>query len=133
MRDSNSGAARRGAVAAAAAAAAGLLLAALAGCSQMDAALSKQWMVVDFSPSTSIATALHVRTACSHIQHAPPMALPAKHSVINIMYGVRFDTTNASPAELAAAADVPAEVRLRSGREPGDGGRRGQLGSARAV
>ncbi len=97
MRDSTSGAARRGAVAAAAA---GLLLAALAGCSQMDAALSKQWMVVDFSPSTSIATALHVRTACSHVQNAPPMALPAKHSVINIMYGVRFDTTNASPADL---------------------------------
>ena len=80
---------------------AGFVIAALTGCSQMDAALSKQWMVVDFNPSTSIGTALQVRTACSHVQNAPPMALPAKHSVINIMYGVRFDTTNASPANLA--------------------------------
>ncbi len=80
---------------------AGFVIAALTGCSQMDAALSKQWMVVDFNPSTSIGTALQVRTACSHVQNAPPMALPAKRSVINIMYGVRFDTTNASPADLA--------------------------------
>ncbi len=67
----------------------------------MDAALDKQWMTVDFSPSTSMATALQVRTACSHIQNTPPLALPAKRSVINIMYGVRYDTTNASPANLA--------------------------------
>jgi hypothetical protein len=80
---------------------AAFVIAALTGCSQMDAALSKQWMVVDFNPSTSIGTVLHVRTACSHVQNAPPMALPATHSVINIMYGVRFDITNASPANLA--------------------------------
>ena len=42
----------------------------------MDADLDKQWMTVDFSPNTSVATALHVRTACSHIQNAPPLALP---------------------------------------------------------
>ncbi len=50
------------------------------------------------APSTSVATALHVRAACSHIQNAPPLALPGKLSVINILYGVRYDTTNASPA-----------------------------------
>jgi hypothetical protein len=94
-------AARRRAIAAAALAAAAVTAAALTGCAKMDAALSKQWMVVDFSPSTTIATALQVRSACSHISNAPPMALPAKHSVINIMYGVRYDTTNASPANLA--------------------------------
>ncbi len=84
-----------------AAAGAGLLLAALAGCGQMGAALSKQWMTVDFNPGTSMATALHVRAACSHIHSAPPIALPAKHSVINIMYGVQYDTTNSSLADLA--------------------------------
>jgi hypothetical protein len=78
-----------------------MLAGALAGCGKMAAALDKQWMTVQFSPNTSMATALHVRSACSHIQNVPPMALPAKHSLINMMYGVQFDTTNASPANLA--------------------------------
>jgi hypothetical protein len=78
-------------------AAAGLL--SLAGCAKMDAALDKQWMVVDFSPSTSVATALQVRAACSHINNTPPLPLPAQHSVLNVMYGVRYDTTNSSLAE----------------------------------
>jgi len=67
----------------------------------MDSALGKQWIVVAFKPDTSVATALHVRAACSHIQNTPPLALPAKHSVINIMYGVRYDTTNSSPANVS--------------------------------
>jgi len=67
----------------------------------MDAALDKQWVVVNFSPGTSMSTALHVRAACSHITNTPAMALPAKHSVINIMYGVRYDTTNSSPANVS--------------------------------
>ncbi len=73
----------------------------LTGCAKMAAALSQQWMVVDFSPGTSIATALQVRTACSHIENAPPLALPAKRSVVAVLYGIRFNTTNASPANVA--------------------------------
>jgi hypothetical protein len=82
------------------AAAAAILAGALAGCAKMDAALDKQWMTVQFSPTTTMATALHVRAACAHIQNAPPMAVPAKRSLINTMYGISFDTTNASPANL---------------------------------
>jgi hypothetical protein len=67
----------------------------------MDAALSQQWMTVQFAPNTSLTAALHVRAACSHIQNVPPMALPAQRTQINTMYGVRFNTTNASPANLA--------------------------------
>jgi hypothetical protein len=67
----------------------------------MDAALAQQWMIVDFSPSTSAATALQVRTACSHIENAPPLALPAKRSAATVIYDIRFDTTNASPANVA--------------------------------
>lgn len=67
----------------------------------MDAALDRQWMVVSFGPNTTVATALHVRAACSHIKNTPPLPLPAQHTVINVMYGVRFDTTNSSPANLA--------------------------------
>jgi hypothetical protein len=91
----------------------------------MDAALSKQWMIVDFNPSTSMATALHVRTACSHIQNAPPLALPAKHSVINIMYGVRFDTTNASPAELAELQTCLQKFNSVAGVDPETAGDEG--------
>lgn len=67
----------------------------------MDAALSQQWMAVNFGPGTSAATALQVRAACSHIENAPPLALPAKRSVAAVLYGIRFNTTNASPANVA--------------------------------
>jgi hypothetical protein len=91
----------------------------------MDAALSKQWMVVNFSPSTTMATALHVREACSHIQNVPPMALPAQHSVINIMYGVRFDTTNASPAEESQLETCLGKFTSVAGVDPEDAGGEG--------
>jgi hypothetical protein len=73
----------------------------LTGCAKMDAALARQWMVVSFSPGTPAATALHVRAACSHIQNAPPIALPARRTTTAVVYGVKFDTTNASPANVA--------------------------------
>jgi len=67
----------------------------------MDAALAQQWIVVDFGPNTSAATALGVRTACSHIENTPPEALPAQHSAATVEYDIRFDTTNSSPANVA--------------------------------
>ncbi len=94
---------RRGAVPAGiiAAAAGAIALVALTGCAKMDSALDKQWIVVDFSPNTSVATALHVRAACSHVQNTPPLALPSTHTTTSILYGVRYDTTNSSPANEA--------------------------------
>ena len=74
---------------------------ALTGCAKMDAALAQQWMVVNFGPGTSAATALQVRAACSHIENAPPLALPAHRSAATVMYDIRFDTTKASPANVA--------------------------------
>jgi hypothetical protein len=74
---------------------------ALTGCAKMDAALSQQWMVVNFGPGTSAATALHVRAACSHIQDAPPLPLPARRTAATVVYDIRFNTTNASPANVA--------------------------------
>src|SRR5215471_20226365 len=83
-------------------AAAGIVAAlGLTGCAKMDAALAQQWMVVNFGPGTSAATALQVRAACSHIENAPPLALPAKRSAATVMYDIRFDTTKASPANVA--------------------------------
>ena len=85
---------------AAAAAAAAIVLTGATGCAKMDASLGKQWITVDFNPGTSVATELQVRAACSHIQNTPPEALPAKHSVINMMYGVVYNTTNSSLANV---------------------------------
>jgi hypothetical protein len=91
---------RRGPMAVAAVAGAMALLG-ITGCAKMDSALDQQWITVNFSPSTSVATALHVRAACAHIQNTPPLALPSKLSVADIMYGVRYDTTSSSPANVA--------------------------------
>jgi hypothetical protein len=114
---------RAGRVLATAAVAAGLL--GVTGCAKMDAALDKQWMTVDFSPNTSMATALHVRTACSHIQNAPPLALPASKSPINVMYGVVYDTTNASPANLAELQTCLGRFKSVEGVDPEDTGDEG--------
>jgi hypothetical protein len=91
----------------------------------MDAALAKQWIVVDFSSGTSVATALHVRTACSHIQNAPPLALPAKLSATAVIYGVRFDTTDASPANVAELQTCLQKFPAVRGVEPQDTGDEG--------
>jgi hypothetical protein len=97
----------------------------LAGCSKMDAALDKQWMVVNFTPSTTMATALQIRAACSHIQNTPPLPLPAKGSTLNVMYGVRFDTTNSSPANVAELQVCLGKFKSVLGVDPEDTGDEG--------
>jgi hypothetical protein len=103
--------------------AAGLFV--LAGCAKMDAALSQQWMAVSFSQGTSVATALHVRTECSHIPNAPPMALPSTRTALSMLYGVRFNTTNASPANVAELQTCLQRFPSVQGVEPGDAGDQG--------
>jgi hypothetical protein len=87
-----------------AAAAATLIAAAalaVAGCGKMDAALGKQWVDVTFKPTTSLQDMEHIRTACSHIPNVHPYPLPRPHTVINLMSGVRYDTTSATDANIA--------------------------------
>jgi len=91
----------------------------------MDAALSQQWMTVHFTPNTTVATALHVRAACSHVQNVPPMALPRKQSMITTMGGVRFDTTNASPANLAQLQTCLQQFKAVVGVDPQSAGDEG--------
>lgn len=102
-----------------------LVFLAVTGCGRMASALDQQWIVVNFAPNTTMATVLHVRTACSHIQNAPPMPLPAKHSVLDIMYGVRFDTTNASPANVAELQSCLQKFGSVQGVNPEDVGDEG--------
>jgi hypothetical protein len=102
---------------------AGLLV--LTGCAKMDAALDQQWMAVDFTPGTSVATALHVRAECAHIQNTPPMALPAQRSVTSVMYGVRYNTTNSSPANVAELQTCLQRFPSVQGVDPEDAGDEG--------
>jgi hypothetical protein len=108
-----------------AAAAGAIALIGVTGCAKMDAALNQQWITVQFYPSTSVATALHVRAACSHIQNTPPLALPAKHTPINMMYGVRYNTTNASPANQAQLQSCLQKFKSVQGLNPEDAGDEG--------
>jgi hypothetical protein len=105
------------------------VLAGLTGCAKMDAALDKQWMTVDFNPGTTQATALHVRAACSHIQDTPVLALPKGGSksqhTLDVMYGVRYDTTNSSPAELAQLQSCLGNFTSVQGVDPEDVGDEG--------
>lgn len=102
-----------------------MLLLGLAGCAKMDAALDKQWMTVDFSPNTPVSTVLHVRTACSHVQDTPALPLPAQRSAINMMYGVRYNTTNSSPAQLAELQTCLGNFKSVQGVDPEDVGDEG--------
>ncbi len=100
-------------------------MASLAGCAKMDQALDKQWMQVDFGPHTSMTTALQVRSACSHVANTPPLPLPAKRNTLNVMYGIEFDTTNSSPANLAELQTCLAKFKSVLGVNPGDTGDEG--------
>jgi hypothetical protein len=91
----------------------------------MDAALDKQWMTVDFYPATSVSTAMHVRAACSHIRDTPPLPLPGKHSRINIMYGVSYNTTNSSPAQESELQTCLQKFPSVQGVDPEDAGDEG--------
>jgi hypothetical protein len=84
------------------AAAAAMLLASMAGgCAKFDAALGKQWAVVHFQPSTSVAALLKVRAACSHVPNVRPEALPPSRKGLDMIYSVRYRTDDASDANLA--------------------------------
>jgi hypothetical protein len=79
-----------------------LALACLAGCAKMDAALGQQWIVVQFAPGTSVATARHVTHACSHVPNlrlVPVRPVAADPGVIS---SARYNATNATDANMAA-------------------------------
>jgi hypothetical protein len=76
--------------------------AALAGCGQVDAALSKQWAVVNFRPDTTVATLIKVRDACSHVPNVRPVTASSVTGDLDATYSVRYVTSKASGANLAA-------------------------------
>jgi hypothetical protein len=98
---------------------------ALGGCAQMDASLGKTWVDVTFRPSTTLQTIQKVRAACAHVPNVHPYALPRQHTVINLMAGVRFDTTNATDANVAQLQECLQKFGSVQGFTPQDTGDEG--------
>jgi hypothetical protein len=101
------------------------LIVVLGGCAKMDAALDKTWVVVNFKPNTTLPVLEKVRTACSHVPNVRAEALPTQHTVINLMSGVRYDTTNATDANVAELQECLQKFSSVQGFTPEDTGDEG--------
>jgi len=87
----------------AAIAVAGLVLAgAVGGCAQFDKQLGQQWIEVTFAPNTSVATAKHITSVCSHVPNLP-LEGPVKPTTAQagVVGSVRYNSTNATDAQVA--------------------------------
>ena len=90
------------AITVAAGAVAGALALGIGGCAQFDKALGQQWVQVTFTPNTSVATARHVTSVCSHVPNLR-LAGPVKPTTAQagVVGSVRYTATHASDAQLA--------------------------------
>jgi len=72
------------------------------GCAKFDKALGQQWVEVTFAPNTSVATARHITSACSHVPNLS-LAAPVKPTTAQpgVVYSARYNSTNATDAQLA--------------------------------
>jgi hypothetical protein len=75
---------------------------ALAGCGGVNAALSKQWAVVNFKPDTTAGTLAKVRAACAHVPNVVPLKPATVVGGLNTTYSVRYQIDKASARNLAA-------------------------------
>ncbi len=83
---------------------AGLVLAAaaaLAGCSQFDAALGQRQAVVSFQPGTPVPQRLAVRSACAKVPAVTAQPLPSNLNSPYALQQLTFRIDHASDAEVA--------------------------------
>ncbi len=102
-----------------------VLVAGVSGCAQFDKELGQQWIVVTFAPDTSVATAKHVTSVCSHIPNLPLMGkVKPDTGEPGVVDEVNFNSTHATDAETAELQAVPPEVpQDRPGFHPNRRGR----------
>jgi hypothetical protein len=78
------------------------LVGSVSGCAQFDKELGQQWIVVTFAPNTSVATARHVTSVCSHIPNLPLMGkVQPDTGEPGVVDEVNFNSTHATDAETA--------------------------------
>ena len=87
---------------------AAVALAALAGCSQFDAALGQRQAVVSFRPGTPLSQRLAVRSACAKVPAVKAQPLPSDlnspYALQQVIYRVDH-ATNADIARLETCLD----------------------------
>ena len=78
------------------------LAASVSGCAKIDKALGQQWVEVTFAPNTSVATARHITSVCSHVPNLS-LAGPVKPTTAQsgVVDSVRYNSANATDAQLA--------------------------------
>lgn len=74
--------------------------AALAGCSQFDAALDQRQAIVTFTDNATVAQRLAVRAACDKTPNVTAQALPSTVNIYTLQQVV-YTVTNASDADIA--------------------------------
>ena len=82
-------------------AAVGLAALTLAGCAKFNQALSQRWVDVSFRAGTTVSEVKQIRAACSHVPNVTAQPIRRDQPTIDIVQGLRFNTTNASDANVA--------------------------------
>jgi len=77
------------------------VVAALAGCSQFDAALGQRQAVVTFNPGTTVAQRMAVRAACAKTPNVTPQHLPSDMNSPYALQQVIYLINQASNADVA--------------------------------
>jgi hypothetical protein len=75
--------------------------AALAGCSQFDAALGQRQAIVTFQAHTPVSQRLAVRSACAKVPAVAPQPLPSDLDSPYALQQLTFQINKASDAEVA--------------------------------
>jgi hypothetical protein len=78
-----------------------LAAAALAGCSQFDAALGQRQAIVSFRPNTPLSQRLTVRSTCAKVPAVTAQPLPANLNSPYALEQVTFQIDHASDTEVA--------------------------------
>ena len=95
---------------------AAVALAALAGCSQFDAALGQRQAVVSFRPGTPLSQRLAVRSACAKVPAVKAQPLPSDLNSPYALQQVTFRIDHATDADVArletCLAKFPAVVGI---------------------
>lgn len=112
----------RGARAGSGLAAVGLAVLTLAGCAKFSEALSQRWVDVSFRAGTTVSQVKQIRAACSHVPNVTVQPIHRDQPAIDITAGLRFNTTNASDANVAQLQMCVSRFPAAVGFNPQDAG-----------
>jgi len=98
----------------------GLAALTLAGCAKFNEALSQRWVDVSFRAGTTVAQVKQVRAACAHVPNVTVQKIRQNQPAIDITAGLRFNTTNASDANVAQLQMCVSKFPAAVGFDPGD-------------